>query len=81
MQYTEIFHGFKSDNFQMKNCDIFLIFAQTKDCGYNEAVLKCTHNIYLEQNIRKYFKPLQTPVLLYKSGVNGGVNYTDMIAL
>ena len=28
------FHGFKNDNFQMKNCDIFLIFAQNIDCGY-----------------------------------------------
>ena len=27
MQYTAIFHGRKNDNFQMKNCDIFLIFA------------------------------------------------------
>ena len=29
MQYTAIFHGLKNDNFQMKNCDIFLIFAKT----------------------------------------------------
>ena len=29
-----IFHGCKNDNFQMKNFDIFLIFAQNKDCGY-----------------------------------------------
>ena len=28
MQYTAIFHGRKNDNFQMKNCDSFLIFAQ-----------------------------------------------------
>ena len=27
MQYTTIFHDCKNDNFQMKNCDIFLIFA------------------------------------------------------
>ena len=24
----------KNDNFQIKNCDIFLIFAQNIDCGY-----------------------------------------------
>ena len=35
MQYTAIFHGCKNDNFQMKNCDIFLIFAQNIDCGYS----------------------------------------------
>ena len=34
MQYTAIFHGCKNDNFQMKKCDIFLIFAQIIDCGY-----------------------------------------------
>ena len=28
MQYTAIFHGIKNDNFQMKMCDVFLIFAQ-----------------------------------------------------
>ena len=27
MQYTAIFHGCKNENFQMKNCDIFLFFA------------------------------------------------------
>ena len=34
MQYTAIFHGRKNDNFPMKNCDIFHIFAQNIDCGY-----------------------------------------------
>ena len=24
----------EKDNFQMKNCDVAIIFAQTKDCGY-----------------------------------------------
>ena len=33
MQYTAIFHGCKNVNFQMKN-NIFLIFAQSIDCGY-----------------------------------------------
>ena len=26
-KYTAIFHGCKNENFQMKNCDIFLIFS------------------------------------------------------
>ena len=34
VQYTAIFHDCKNDNFQMKNCDIFLIFAQNIDRGY-----------------------------------------------
>ena len=28
--YTAIFHGCKNDNFLMKNCDKFLIFAQNR---------------------------------------------------
>ena len=31
MQYTALFHGYKNDNFQMKNC---AIFAQNIDRGY-----------------------------------------------
>ena len=34
MQYSAIFHGCKNDNFQMKNCHVFLIFAQNIDSGY-----------------------------------------------
>ena len=34
MQYTAIFHGCKNVNFQVKNYNIFLIFAQNIDCGY-----------------------------------------------
>ena len=34
VQYTAIFHGYKNDYFQMKNCNYFLIFAQNIDCGY-----------------------------------------------
>ena len=35
MQYTEIFCALKIENFQRKNFDIFLIFAQNIDCGYS----------------------------------------------
>ena len=34
MQYTVIYLSFKNDNFQLKNLDIFLIFAQNIDCGF-----------------------------------------------
>ena len=34
VQYTALFHGCKNGNFQMKKCDIFLIFAQSIDRGY-----------------------------------------------
>ena len=34
MQYTEIFLPFKTENFQLKNLNNLLIFAQNIDCGY-----------------------------------------------
>ena len=34
MQFTEIFLALKIENFQLKNFDISLIFAQNIDCGY-----------------------------------------------
>ena len=50
MQYAAIFKGCENGNFQMKNCDIFLIFAQNIDC---EAVLTSTHNLCFRAKIRK----------------------------
>ena len=35
MQYIEIFKIVKNENFQWKNFDIVLIFAQNIDCGYS----------------------------------------------
>ena len=34
MQYTETFSAAKVENFHQEYCDIFLIFAQNRDCGY-----------------------------------------------
>ena len=34
MQYTDMFLALKIENFQLKNVEIFLIFAQNIDCGY-----------------------------------------------
>ena len=36
-----------------------------------------THNLCFGAKIRKIGIPLHTPVLLYKSGVQGGIHYTD----
>ena len=79
MQYYAILYGCKNENFQMKNCDIFLIFAQNIDCGY-EAVLTSTHNLCFRAKIRKLCIPMLTPILLYKSGVLGGINHTGMLS-
>ena len=38
-----------------------------------------THNLCLRAKIRKIGIPLHTPVLLYKSGVLGGIHVTDML--
>ena len=35
IQYIAICGGCKNVNFQMTNCDIFLMFAQNIDRGYN----------------------------------------------
>ena len=40
-----------------------------------------THNLCFEAKIRKIGRPLHTPVLLYKSGVQRGIHYTDMFSL
>ena len=55
MQYNVIFYSCKNDNFQMKKCDIFLIFAQNIDRGYTlepEAVLTSTHDLCFRAQIR-----------------------------
>ena len=39
-----------------------------------------THDLCFEPKIRKIDTPLHTPVLLYKSGVEGGIHYMDMFS-
>ena len=39
-----------------------------------------THNLCFGSKIRKLGVPLQTPVLLYKSGVQGGIQFMDMFS-
>ena len=49
----------KNDNFQMKNCDIFLIFAQNIDRRYTlEAVLTSNNKLCLGAKIRQICLPL-----------------------
>ena len=43
MQYTAIFHGCQNGNFLVKNCDIFLIFAQNIDRGYTFEPPQCSN--------------------------------------
>ena len=65
MNYTAIFHGCKNDNFQMKNCDFFLSFAQNIDCWYTleppqdrllvhvRTASVSTHNLCFRAKIRQ----------------------------
>ena len=49
MHYTEIFLALKIENFQLKNFDIFLIFAQNIDRGYTlEPPQRGGSNEYLQ---------------------------------
>ena len=48
----------------------------TRENRLAEAVLTSTHNLCFGAKIRKIGTPLHTPVLLYKSGVQGGKHYT-----
>ena len=69
MQYTAIFHGYKNGNFQLKNCDIFLIFAQNIYRGYTseppqcltEAVLTSTNDLCFGAKLRKKVYPCKIP--------------------
>ena len=80
MQYTEKNFGCKNDNFQWKNFDIFLIFAQNIDCGYSlEPPRRGGSNEYPQSMFWSKNKK-NSPVLLYKSGVQGGIHYTDMFS-
>ena len=69
--YTSIFHGCKIDDFQMKKCDTFLIFASNIDCGYTwvhrcgltEAGLTSTHDLCFKAKIRKKMYTAVNPSL------------------
>ena len=86
MQYTQIYLALKVENFQLKIFDIYLRFAQNIDCGYTlEPPRRGGSNEYPQsmvwsKNKKKIDIPLDTPVLLYKSGVQGGIHYTDMFS-
>ena len=54
----------------MKNCDVFLIFAQNIDRG-NEAVLTSTHNLCFRAKIRKNVYPCKPQFNYIKVGCKG----------
>ena len=69
MQFTEISKE-KMEIFRRQFLIFFLFLLKT--------LIVSTRNLCFGSKIRKIGIPLQTPVLLYKSGVYGGIQYTDM---
>ena len=65
MQYTAIFHGCKTNNFQTKKIDNFL----------SEAVLTSTHNQCFRTKVKKKVYPCKPQFYYMKEGCNG-VNIT-----
>ena len=86
MQYTEIFLALKFEKFQLKHFDIFLIFAQNIDCGYKlEPPRRGGSNEYPQsmfwsKNKKNSYTPAYPSFALYKSGVQGGIHFTDMFS-
>ena len=72
MQYTEKFLVVKM-KISSSNFFIFFLFLL-------KTLIVGTHNLCFGAKIRKISIPLHTPVLLYKSGVQGGIHYTDMFS-
>ena len=56
---------------------LILFLLKTQIVG--EAVLTSTHNLCFRAKIRKIGKPLHTPFLLYKSGVQWGIHYNGHV--
>ena len=73
MQYTVIFHGYKNDNFQMKNCDIILIFVQNRSWVHvRTATDVSTHDLCFSAKIKKNNVYPCIPQFYYiKVGLNG----------
>ena len=81
----QFFHGCKNDNFQMKNGDVFLIFAQNIDCGYTlEPPHLGGYNEYpqsmFESKNKKKTEYSCKPQLFYVKMGCKGFYYTDMFS-
>ena len=77
MQCTEIFKDVKNENFQKKIFDIFLIFAQSIDCGYKLEPLRrggsneYPQSMFWGKNKKKYVYPCIPQFYYIKVGFKG----------
>ena len=76
MQYR-FFWALKIENFQLKNVDIFLIFAQNIDCGYTLELprrgssYEYPHSMFWSKNKKNRFTPAYPSLTIYKVGFKG----------
>ena len=72
----------KTLKFREKNLDIFLIFAQNKDCGYTlepprrGGSHEHPQSIFWSKNKKNRYTPAYPSSAIF-SGVQGGIHYTD----
>ena len=84
MQHTDIFKVVKKKT-KIFSFDIFLVFSQNIDCGYTlEQSRRGGYNEYPQsmfwsKNKKNRYTPA-FPALLYKSGGQGGIHFTDMFS-
>ena len=81
----KVIPSWEYDITKRKRFDIFLIFAQNIDCGHTlEPPRRGGSNEYPQSMFwsknKKIGFPLQTPVLLYKIEVKGGIYCTNMFS-
>ena len=69
--YCNISRLKKKNNFQVKNCDIFLIFAQNIDCGHTVRTASVPTIYVLEQNKKIMYTPVNPSFTIYTWGVRG----------
>ena len=70
VQNTKIFKVVKIENFQLKNFDIFLIFAQNIDCGYT-LVHEYPRSMFWSKNKKNRYTPVYPSFAIQKWGLRG----------
>ena len=77
----ENFNSKKTENFQMKNSDIFHISAQNIDCGYSlEPPRRGGSNEYQQHMLYAVIRKLKPQFYYIKMGFKGGQNYIGMFS-
>ena len=79
----EFFFQLLNLKISLEKFDIFNVFVQNIDCGYSlEPPRRSGSNVptisCFGSKIREIGIPMYTPVLLYKSGVLGGILFMDI---